>query len=104
MEPLKQARHAVPPAAAALAWAGAIVMAASDRAGLDADDRLTLALAIVASVWVIVDVYYRRLTRDRQQAHAGHDVGVLAEGVAAYMRQDGGGGDGQRAPGTRTDA
>jgi hypothetical protein len=53
----------------------------------DAGGRLALAVAIVAGVWVIVDVYYRRLTRDRQQAHAGHDVGVLAEGVSAYIRQ-----------------
>lgn len=53
----------------------------------DGDDVLACFLALAAIVWVIADTYYHRLTRDRQKAHAGHDVGVLAEGVAAYARQ-----------------
>lgn len=94
---LKQARHAVLPAAA-LAAAGVTVWVDTLH-GIDTDrDDLCPAVAtIVLSVWALLDFYYRKLSRDRQQVHAGHDVGVLAEGVAAYMRQvpDG---SGQHAP------
>jgi hypothetical protein len=40
-------------------------------------------LAVTATVWAIVDVYFHKLLR----AQAERDLGVLAEGVSAYMAE-----------------
>ena len=98
---LHRARTIILPAAAAAAWVVVIWIDVSGGSGAGRDDLcpacLAIVLTIVAVTWALIDHYYKRLTRDRQEAHAGHDVEVLAEGVAAYMRQ----GDGQQQPGKR---
>ena len=85
---LNRACRAILPAAA-LAAAG-VTAWIDTLSGIDTgqDDLFPAMLTVIFSVWALLDYYFRRLTRDRQQALAGHDVGVLAEGVAAYMRQE----------------
>lgn len=54
-------------------------------------------LAVAATVWAIIDVYFHRLLR----AQAERDLGVLAEGVSAYMAKQASGqhpGDEQASP------
>lgn len=100
---LKRTRPAILPAAALAAAGVTIWLDTLDSIDVNRDDLLPAVLTIVLSLWALIDYYYRKLTRDRQQAHAGHDVGVLAEGVAAYMRQAPAW-DGKHVPGPRADS
>lgn len=58
-------------------------------------------LAVAVTIWAIIDVYFHRLLREQ----AGRDLGVLAEGVSAYMneqarsQQPGDGRSGSASPG-----
>lgn len=54
-------------------------------------------LAVAATVWAIIDLYFHKLLR----AQAERDLGVLAEGVSAYMAEQARGqqsGDEQTSP------
>ena len=95
MTPLKQVRIAILPALALAAWGVTIWVETLRGINVDRDDRCPSLLAIVFSVWALIDHYYRKLNRDRQQAHAGHDVDLLAKGVAAFAHQEEADGRGQ---------
>ena len=97
---LKQARHAVLPAAALAAW-GVTVWAAAD--GLDSEDVIPTGVAVVLSVWSLMVYQYRRFWRDTSKVSFERTVTAVAEGVRAEM-QGCIEGDGRRAPGPRTGA
>jgi hypothetical protein len=80
----------IPPVIALATW-GLCVWACWGDAQPDGDDYIAGVLAAAATGWALLDFYYRKLTREHQVMKAGaleRDAGVMAEGVAAFMRQE----------------
>jgi hypothetical protein len=94
---LHRARTAILPAAALAAWGLTAWTATLHRAIIPA------SLAVVFTVWTLLDYYTRKFWRDTRKAQFNTALTALAEGVAAEMHEriDG---DGQHAPGPRTGA
>jgi hypothetical protein len=87
MSPLKQARHAVLPALALIAWGAAAWGETRHGVDFDRDDLIPASLAVVLSVWALLDYYYAKFWRESRKVKFEHALESVAAGVSAYMRQ-----------------
>ena len=97
MPPLKQARHAILPAAAVAAAGVTVWVDTLRHTDVTRDDLCPATLTVILSVWALLAYYARRFWRETRRAKFENALASIAEGVRAEMvgRIDG---DGQRAP------